>query len=559
MSTFPNGDETDPRNFEEELALGARQPRRVEGRWWLFDLYVRPTTFFRTFANATWPALTVLCAWLLGIRIAADRIATYQMRTSGSGQHSIIPDDWTFYWIFVVAVGAMSGALYYVIGGWWYRVRVRWSGGGSDTDPKLVRRVYLYASLVASIPFLISEISNTLTYQRPSQTWLGVFDVWMWVFIASLLWSYVVSYRGVREVFGVRRVPGMIWFVALPSALIVGGFVLGVVLALTGLTGTGAPADTTAPLVHRGSTTTFSYPGNWLLRIDEPDFDPDWYVLVETQQDGFFELSRLESDLSEVELFNNALSDYSTRVFKDLQVVSRHRDRYGKGDVGALCRGKISGMDYDLRLTILWIGAAQYVQLVELCRSDQSAYAQSGFDLIQQSLKLEAIAYVPGSGAPPNVSKPKSFRGDMIRFDYPANWELELDEMSFEPESSMMIQAPQDAVLILSKYQSINTPEEEIQNTLDTYTSNGFVFAGEPSLVQDRTWKDSTTGEATATLVGVEYVFRITVAPVGGGAFLECVELCRADEREFIESGFELMLATLEMESLERTGAAATR
>ena len=112
---------------------------------------------------------------------------------------------WDRYWLFCVILGAVSGLLYFAVGGWWYRVRLKWSGA-NQPDPGLARRVYLFASQVHAIPALIYTVWETGHYESPAAAWEG--DDWGGVaLIVFLFWSVYASYRGVRTVFTISSCP----------------------------------------------------------------------------------------------------------------------------------------------------------------------------------------------------------------------------------------------------------------------------------------------------------------------------------------------------------------
>ena len=54
------------------------------------------------------------------------------------GALEVLIGTWPMMWLFVLLLGAISGAFYWWIGGWWCKVRLAWSGAPSP-DARLAR------------------------------------------------------------------------------------------------------------------------------------------------------------------------------------------------------------------------------------------------------------------------------------------------------------------------------------------------------------------------------------------------------------------------------------
>jgi hypothetical protein len=59
--------------------------------------------------------------------------------------------SWVALWTTAIVVGALSGILIWLIGGWWFRMRLRFSGA-RNADPLSVRLVYVHACSSLAIP-----------------------------------------------------------------------------------------------------------------------------------------------------------------------------------------------------------------------------------------------------------------------------------------------------------------------------------------------------------------------------------------------------------------------
>jgi hypothetical protein len=54
----------------------------------------------------------------------------------------------------VLVLGIIAGLMYYAIGGWWYRLRLRWCGA-DDTQASLARRVLMFSGQVIAVPTIV--------------------------------------------------------------------------------------------------------------------------------------------------------------------------------------------------------------------------------------------------------------------------------------------------------------------------------------------------------------------------------------------------------------------
>ena len=245
--------------------------------WWVY-LVFRPRQFFEVFVLEASPVLTALTAWFYGVVTVMDRIEVRSL-TSPDNPILVVQRDWGLYWGFCAAMGILSGALYYGIGGWWYRVRLKWSGAASP-DAGLARRVYIYAAQAFVMPSLLYTLLETVIYATPLAAAAGD-DLYGMIVVVALFWSVYVSYRGVRTAFEVNKWPARIWFFILPG-VIYGVFVVGILVVglLAGFLLEPRP-DVDRPAVLEREHYSLRYPGNWLVDTTDPDHDPDWSIGIE--------------------------------------------------------------------------------------------------------------------------------------------------------------------------------------------------------------------------------------------------------------------------------------
>jgi hypothetical protein len=278
ISTAPSGD-----------------PGKPNYALWLFYLYARPRYFFEHFVADHMPGLTALVAWIYGMCGISD---TLERGVSG-GAIPELSRSWLVYWALLSIGGVLGAALYYKIGGWWYRVRLRWSGV-TDPDAAMARRVYLYASLVFAFPVWLHIVWQTLNFARPiDASNSSVFHVFDLAVLLFLVWSIVTSYIGVRTVFGATGFRAALWFLFLPMTVTLIG--LGMIFAAVFLYAYSAPAVSPAvssPIEYRSGDIVFSHPGNWAVDSADPSFEAGVRIPISMEANAALLLEVYESDLT---------------------------------------------------------------------------------------------------------------------------------------------------------------------------------------------------------------------------------------------------------------------
>lgn len=211
---------------------GAPQPAPREPWRALNWLFLAPRRFFRSVtldAGNFWLA----AIWLEGITSVMNRIDQKLLgaefgRTSGV---DFATSSWLRYFGFVLVAGVFAGAISWWLWGWWYKIRVRWSGA-DDPDPRRARLVFVTSAFVLTAPMLL--YTAVLPFFYPDYRTAYVEETgWSLLLVAFVVWSVIVSYHGVLASFEVVRWRARLWFLILPLAvyaIILGAF--GVVLGI---------------------------------------------------------------------------------------------------------------------------------------------------------------------------------------------------------------------------------------------------------------------------------------------------------------------------------------
>ena len=114
------------------------------------------------------------------------------------------------------------------VGGWWYGVRLRWSGVAS-LDKRLARLAFIYSSFVFTGPAVLLALGQTVAYPHYAAAYAA--EEWFSTLLLVFpFWSIATSYMGVRTLFQVVRWKAITWFIVLPAIAYV--IALGVIAAL---------------------------------------------------------------------------------------------------------------------------------------------------------------------------------------------------------------------------------------------------------------------------------------------------------------------------------------
>jgi hypothetical protein len=353
------------------------------------DLFIRPSRFFRHHARQAVPVLTWVAAYTFGVAGMIDQIDERALRSKlgGSAQlWSSVADDWAVYWALCLVGGAVSGALYYLVGGWWYRKRLEFSGA-VDPDAGLARRVYVYAAQVYTLPLLAYSLWETVRYSSPRTAFEGD-DPWAILVIGFVFWSVLVSYRGVRELFAVRPWPARTWFLIMP-----GGIYSLAVVAMIGVLLLGSSLFDQAPSIEQPSSIerpafSMRYPSNWDAVVDErrqrfrvEPFLDDATVQLFVYS---FPLDVLDASMETLEALSGKFD------VLEMQAIDRWGEYDGKGfDL-------VLEMDGDVyRATTFSFSAGRVgFEIIEICETEAAGRLEPGFALVRESFvfRPQAVA-----------------------------------------------------------------------------------------------------------------------------------------------------------------------
>jgi hypothetical protein len=184
------------------------------------DLFLRPTKFFQT-VDLTKGKGWLIALWLLGMASTQGQVDKNLLQASlGTPRPGwevlgpLIVGSWTVFWLFLLGIGVISAGLLWYIGGWWYNLRIRWSGAIAH-DKRAGRLVYVFSGLVSALPSLAYAAIATGLYDSYSGAWQAE-ESWSLLLLIFPFWSVIVSYRGIRASFSVMTPRARLWFLILP-------------------------------------------------------------------------------------------------------------------------------------------------------------------------------------------------------------------------------------------------------------------------------------------------------------------------------------------------------
>jgi hypothetical protein len=216
--------ELNPLNPAQDL-----EPLKSQGSpfwpWNLARLFLVPKAFFQSrieFDNSFW---AFLAAWIAGIFHALSRmdqmLLEANLRKYGPQWKIYAPKmlaSWEYYWGAILISGLIWAGILWYFGGWWYRVRLEWSGAYVPSK-RLARMVYVYTYLVMALPFALYRASQAAMFATPKEAreYIAPYALYLWALFMTLpFWSCIVSYSGAKALFALRPFRAFILLLALP-------------------------------------------------------------------------------------------------------------------------------------------------------------------------------------------------------------------------------------------------------------------------------------------------------------------------------------------------------
>ena len=200
-----------PRSFENQEVRGF-------GLNSIIDLYLHPGRFFSEHKLDLDPWY-LFATWVVGISFIISRIdRNLTMEAIGASPRpgmGIVMESWAIFWAAVIFSGLLRGVVTRWIGGWFYGIRLTWSGA-KHFDRQKARQVLIYSTLVGSMPGVLVTILMMPMFENYAHYWHN--SPLRSILIIFSFWSVVTGYQGARTCFNTVRGRSLFWFLLLPMA-----------------------------------------------------------------------------------------------------------------------------------------------------------------------------------------------------------------------------------------------------------------------------------------------------------------------------------------------------
>lgn len=203
----------------------------------LFNLFFKPDHFFNSNFDYMNSKYLYVAIWLVGISKGSSNLdkqlfkVDYGTRESLRGIIHTIVDSWGMFWFYLMFIGIVSGYFTYLIGGWWYNVRLKWSTTIKH-DKKQGRSIYIYTALISAVPTILATIIYTVFFKSYRIAYNSD-EMYSIVLLIFPFWSIICSYKAVMSKFKTKKWAARMWFLILPMMLNI--FTLGLFVALFSL------------------------------------------------------------------------------------------------------------------------------------------------------------------------------------------------------------------------------------------------------------------------------------------------------------------------------------
>lgn len=183
-------------------------------------LLIKPRVFFKEHFHQRDITHENLALVFFGLGYGIDRMDRQLIKFDLKGRTEILDtlNNWPIYWLIAIVGGAVGGYILYLIGGWFYNVRIKWAKGTADLSKS--RNLYLFSNFWLFTPIVIIALLNLLFYDLPYDPYTSypIFDILSaLVILCAIFYSVFVSYTGVRTVTDVDKGWAIVWFIVAPS------------------------------------------------------------------------------------------------------------------------------------------------------------------------------------------------------------------------------------------------------------------------------------------------------------------------------------------------------
>ena len=194
------------------------------------ELFLKPKLFFKKYLrnSESQPAYYNIAIAIFCIGYGIDRLDQQLMKFDlrGNLDEAGLLNNWIVYWVVAILGGFIGGYILYLIGGWFFNVRLKWSKGTGDIEKS--RYIYLYSGVVS---FAVIILATLLSMTFNNKPYISESESFLWDLISAVLllffifYSVYVSYTGVRAITDAEKVRSRIWFLIIPMVFYMGMYI----------------------------------------------------------------------------------------------------------------------------------------------------------------------------------------------------------------------------------------------------------------------------------------------------------------------------------------------
>ncbi|MEM8642779.1 MAG: hypothetical protein AAGG51_28755 [Cyanobacteria bacterium P01_G01_bin.54] len=184
-------------------------------------LLFQPRQFFSGRFGLSAKPYVLLVAWVYGMHHVMEglnrQLLRFETGLSESRELIELIAPWPLFWLVVGAMGAIAAVVAWQVGGWWYCLRLRWSGA-INPEPRLARLIFMYSGFI----YTSSNLAFVLWQTFRQSDYIYAFEdenKLAFLFLIFPFWAMISGYHGIRANFKVSRWKARFWFIALPCAL----------------------------------------------------------------------------------------------------------------------------------------------------------------------------------------------------------------------------------------------------------------------------------------------------------------------------------------------------
>ena len=169
------------------------------------------------------------CIILFAVYWWIDRLDRMVLKSMSNPEEveSKLVESWVNYWGFLLFASLFSWAMYYFLGAWFYRLRVKWSWWEASVDYS--RGAYVYSFFFLAIASILMSLSDFFLYATPFDAYLAgaIWNIYIemtllifW-FLAMIHSTYLKYVSAMTRWENVSKWKAIFWFMVLPVLIFI--------------------------------------------------------------------------------------------------------------------------------------------------------------------------------------------------------------------------------------------------------------------------------------------------------------------------------------------------